>query len=307
MTVKLLKRNEISGAARGDFSAYRVLILEPTVGTGRLLLDMLAQDLKVAAVKRVATLTEAVRTLSAGEHNVLISDWSRQTDAIKLLTALRGEKSFNRYLPVVIVTSNSGARNMRMIRDAGADEVVPKPFTQRILRSRLKAVGLTNRPFLEVGRYFGPDRRRFRKPFEGADQRQHSNCNNPDRRRQSVPISAPERRQGLPGFQPVDRRATNVRAKITELESICEGLGVPQVLALRRITLADPKFKDHNRKADLDDFFTIRLLALIEDYSYEKLEEMAPNGFAPILPPGDDTARAEDRALVQHLTRHLFG
>ncbi len=306
MAVKIHRRENIVGVSDADFSLYRVLMLEPAVGPARLLGNMLTHDLKVGALKRVSTLSEAVKALSGGDYNILITDWSRQTDSIKLLQALRGEKSFNRYLPVVVVTTNDGAKNMRMLKDAGADEVVHKPFTERILRSRLLAVAQPTRPFVEAARYFGPDRRRFRREFEGDDRRHHSNSSHSDRRQKVVMIKGCERRQGLPGFQPLDRRSSNVRTKIKELELICVGLDVPKVLALRRIILSDPQFKECHRYDDLSDFFTIQLLTRIEDYSYEKLEEMAPNGFEPMLPPGTEAQQTEDRVLIETLTRHLL-
>lgn len=306
MDVKIHRRGGIGGVTETEFGACRVLMLEPAVGAARLLGDMLTQDLKVGAVKRVTTLPDALKVLSAGDFNILITDWSRQTDALKLLSALRGEKSFNRTLPVVVSTANSGTKNMRQLRDAGADEVLTKPFTMRILRSRLQAVARPGRPFVDCSHFFGPDRRRFRKPFEGAEQRRHANCANPDRRKQAGSYSQSERRQGYPGFRPVDRRATNVRAKIQELEGLCEGLDLPKVLALRRITLADPKFADPKRAADLDDFFTVQLLSRLDNFSFERLEEIAPQGFEPLLAPGSEAERAKDRDLLHHLTRHIL-
>ena len=305
MAVKIHRRENIVGVSDTDFSLYRVLMLEPAVGPARLMGNMLTRDLNVGTLKRATTLGEAVKALSGGEYNILITDWSRQTDSIKLLQGLRGEKSFNRYLPVVVVTANDGPKNMRMLRDAGADEVVHKPFTERILRSRLLAVAKPSRPFVEAARYFGPDRRRFRREFEGEDRRHHTNSH-PDRRQKVMSVLGQERRQGRPGFQPLDRRSSNVRTKIKELELICVGLDVPKILALRRITLSDPQFKECHRYADLADFFTIQLLSRIEDFSYEKLEEMAPNGFAPMLPPGSEASQAEDRELISTLTRHLL-
>lgn len=307
MAVKIHRLDGIQGAADNDFRAYRVLVLEPAVGAARLIGTMLTHDIKVGAFKRVLTLQETVKALAGGGFNILVADWSRQTDTFKLLSALRSEKSVNRYLPVIIATSNSGAKNSRTLRDAGADEVIHKPYTLRILRSRLKSVGLPGRPFVESARFFGPDRRRYRSVFEGVERRQHANCLHPNRRQGTQTFAGAERRQGHPGFVPLNRRSSNVRAKINDLEGICEGLNVPQVLALRRITLADPQFKDRHCATDLDDFFTIQLLTRIEDYSYEKLEEMAPAQFTPLLPPGSEDEMTKDREIIQRLTRHLFG
>jgi transglutaminase-like putative cysteine protease/CheY-like chemotaxis protein len=277
MKVKIHRRKTIDSVSDNNLGACHVLILEPGRANSRLLEDMLSQELRVGSVRCVKTLTEAIKTLAGGEFNILISDWSESTDAIKLINALRGEKSFNRYLPVLVVTTKSAPKNLQALRNAGVDEIIHKPYTPRILRSRLKAVALPDRPFIETALYFGPDRRRYRSPFEGEEQRHHANCNYPDRRLGSGLVVDPERRHGHPGYRPPNRRANNVRAKIKELEVVCEGLDIPNILALRRITLADPQCKDNQRFADLDDFFTIQLLKRIDHISYERLEEIGPS------------------------------
>ena len=307
MNVNIHRHQGIDGGSDGDFSACKVLMVEPTVGTARLLGAMLMKDLQVGAVKRVATLAEAVKALSTGEFNVLATDWSPQTDALKLVSALRSPKSVDRYMPVIVITANGGQKNVRMLRDVGVDEVVHKPFTLRMLRSRLKHIATPGRAFILHGQYFGPDRRRYRASIDSAaERRKHANAVNPDRRQKVIRIQGPERRQGLPGYLPPDRRANNVRTKIAELEKICVGLDVPQLLALRRMTLADPRFQDRHYVADLNDFFTVQLLVRLENYSYEKLEEIAPTGFGDLLPPGSEAARTEDTALLGNLTRHLL-
>ena len=306
MTVNIHRHKGIDGVSDSDFSAFRVLLLEPAVGAARLLGGMLVRDLKVGNLHRVGSLGEAVKALASGEYNVLFTDWSVHTDAIKLITALRSTKSVDRYLPVIVVTANGDQKNVSRLRDVGADEIVRKPFTQRMLRSRLRAVAQAGRPFIAHDHYFGPDRRRYRAPLAGEQRRQHANVVNLDRRQNVRPFVGPERRQGLPGYHPCDRRANNVRAKIARLEAICVGLDVPQLLALRRLTLADPRFQDRQYVADLNDFFTVQLSMRLENYSFEKLEEVAPSGFGPLLPPGNADELAADRDLLSHLTRHLL-
>jgi len=308
MTVQIHRREALGGAEARDFSKCRVVVLEPAFGTRRLLADMLMGELAVGGARGVGTLAEAVKTLAAGEYNLLVSDWSSQTDAPKLLRLLRGDRSFNRLLPVVVMSANTGPRNLRLIRDAGADELMPKPFTLRVLASRLGALVRGDRVYVETDGYFGPDRRRYRAAFAAPERRRHTNSRQPDRRRQpdAGAAKANERRQGRPGFRPPERRSSLVRAKVAELTTVCAGLKLPQVLMLRRLTLADSKFQNSAAAADLDDFFIGVLNRLIETISYERLEELAPSGFEPLMPAGDDQARGENRDLLTKLTRHLF-
>jgi len=306
MSVAIHRREALGGAGENDFRKCKVLVLEPAVGTRRLLADMLLADLAVGGARGIGTLAEAVKILAAGEYNLLLTDWSGQVDALKLVRLLRSERSFNRLLPVIVMSTNTGPRNLRVIRDAGADEFMPKPFTFRVLASRLEAVVHDGRIYVEAMGYFGPDRRRYRAAFVGPDKRAHANFRQPDRRRHPGKSAQGERRQGRPGFRPAERRSSNVRAKVEELTTVCNGLKVPQVLALRRLTLADPKFQDSAAAADLDDFFIGVLNRLIENMSYERLEELAPGGFEPLMPPGDADERSQHRDLLHKLTKHLF-
>ena len=306
MTVTIYRRDPLPAAGDLDFSGFKVLILEPAVGPLRLVGDMLTRELKVGSARGVRTVPEAAKLLAAGAYNLLILDWSSLTDAPKLLRMLRSERSFNRLIPVVVASANRGERNLRLIRDAGADEYVEKPLSVRALSSRLHAIMQAERVYVETDSFFGPDRRRYRTTFAGQDKRHHANFRSADRRGGKDAAALRERRQGKPGFTPPERRASNVRAKITELAEVCHGLNVPQVLALRRLTLADPRFHHRAAATDLDDFFTGALRLLIDEYSFEGLQELAPGGFAPLLPPGSDHEQAEDRLLLQALTRHLF-
>ena len=60
---------------------------------------------------------------------------------------------------------------MTAARDAGVNEFVVKPFSAQGLFTRIQAVIEKPRPFVKVSGYFGPDRRRRRRPFEGEERR----------------------------------------------------------------------------------------------------------------------------------------
>ena len=296
----------IAGADAQDFSGCRILLLEPAMGTARLLILMLTRDLQVGKLQRVKTLGDAVRALATGEFNVLITDWSPSTDAVKLIKAVRSAKSVDRYLPVIVMTQQTGEAELRHLRDVGVDEVMRKPFTLRMLCSRLQAVGRPGRPFIVHDAFFGPDRRRFRTHFTGEQRRNHANDTHPDRRRRIVPLTMAERRQGWPGFRPWDRRANNVRTRMAELEAVCDGLDIPLLLALRHLTLSDPQFQGQHYEEDLGDFFTVQLMMRLERLSFEKLEQLAGDGFAELLPSGDEGLIKSSVELLRNLARPVL-
>lgn len=75
----------------------------------------------------------------------------------------------NAFAPVIMTAAHVRRSRVTEARDCGANFVVTKPFSAASLLERIVWVARDSRPFLEVGDYFGPDRR-FRKaspPPEG--------------------------------------------------------------------------------------------------------------------------------------------
>lgn len=189
-----------------DFSGCRVLVLDPFIGTRRIVTDMLNRDMRVGAVASCGNTTDALARLVGGEFNILFTDWSGELDAITLMTFLRGPDSFNRFLPIVVMTAYNSSEHVRQARDAGMSEFMLKPFSAVVLQSRLKGVVQSARFYVDSGEYFGPDRRRRRDAWEASERRSHSNCRYADRRRKAEPVRGPERRQGRSGYAPPERR-----------------------------------------------------------------------------------------------------
>ncbi len=98
-----------------------------------------------------------------------------------------------------------------------------------------------------------------------------------------------------------------VRNKVAELRATCRGLRVPQILALRRLALADPETLRWVPAAELDAFFTEILGIELRDFTYESLERIAERNYAPLLPPGPPAAREEDLGLLRRLSHPLLG
>lgn len=188
-----------------DPSGCRVLVIEADP-INRRLLDTVLAKLGVGAVEAVATARDAWTRLEHGMFNLIFLDWSPGMDAPTFLKRLRSIDNPFRMVPVVVTTGYAEPRHVARMIEAGANELVVKPYSRGIIAARLAAILNEPRLFIRNDMYFGPDRRRRRAPIEGPERRTHTNWCGPDRRRESRPHSGPERRQGHPGFVPLERR-----------------------------------------------------------------------------------------------------
>ncbi len=65
----------------------------------------------------------------------------------------------NAFAPVIMTAAHIRRPRLTEVRDCGASFIITKPFSATTLLERIVWVARDARPFLEVGNYFGPDRR----------------------------------------------------------------------------------------------------------------------------------------------------
>jgi CheY-like chemotaxis protein len=211
MSINIHRPGTLGGTSDTDFSRCRILLLDPFIGTRRLISDMLIRDMRVERVRAATSISDAMEKLNdekpaGGGFNILFTDWSGQVDAIRLLGVLRATDSPYRFLPVVVMSAINSLDSVREARDAGMNEFMLKPFSAAVLQSRLRSITQVPRLYVEAAPFFGPDRRRRRDGYGGAERRDHSNYRYADRRSKLLPPPAGERRQGRPGFVGNERR-----------------------------------------------------------------------------------------------------
>lgn len=84
-------------------------------------------------------------------------------DVAQLVSDLRhGRLGVNPYLPVILTAWEAEADHaaVRRLVDSGADDILLKPMSIKMLLERLEAVALHRKPFVVTSDYIGPDRRR---------------------------------------------------------------------------------------------------------------------------------------------------
>ena len=77
----------------------------------------------------------------------------------------------NAFCPVLLTAAHVRRSKVSEARDCGANFLITKPFSSTTLLERMVWVARDNRPFLEVGDYFGPDRRFRNEPWYGKERR----------------------------------------------------------------------------------------------------------------------------------------
>ena len=77
----------------------------------------------------------------------------------------------NAFVPVIMTAAHIRRPRVAEARDCGASFIITKPFSATTLLERIVWVARDGRPFLEVGEYFGPDRRFRKVPAPGQERR----------------------------------------------------------------------------------------------------------------------------------------
>jgi len=105
--------------------------------------------------------------------DIVITDWQMlPMSGLKLTQLIRkSPESPNPFTPIIMVTAYREREHVFKARDSGVTEYVVKPVSPKGLFSRIEAVIERPRRFVRVGEFFGPDRRRHNKEFDGNDRR----------------------------------------------------------------------------------------------------------------------------------------
>lgn len=141
-------------------SPFKILVVEPNPLMRRITRSIL-QLLGARKVVDADNINNAASFIMQGDIDIIICEWYLAASyGVDLIRWLRREKSDVRFTPFIMVTSQTLLENVTTARNAGITEFVAKPFSARSLIARIREVVERPRPFVSIGRYFGPDRRR---------------------------------------------------------------------------------------------------------------------------------------------------
>lgn len=96
-------------------------------------------------------------------------------------------------------------------------------------------------------------------------------------------------------------------AKVSNLIAATQHLDVPQILLLRRLTMADPESRRWSSERQLQVVFSVIVAKAIERAGIERLRIAREKGFVPMLPPATGAARDEDIRVLSEVATQMLG
>ena len=137
-----------------------VMLLEQS-DHGRKIAAQILRGFGIRDIHACRAIDEARAQTSSIEFDLIIADPNALNgEGMEFLRALRrSEKNVNRFVPIILVSGHSTNAAVMLSRDAGANFFVAKPFTPKVLLERIMFIARDKRPYVDAGRYVGPDRR----------------------------------------------------------------------------------------------------------------------------------------------------
>lgn len=141
----------------------------------RFMREVIRLMLGTLGIRRVlasGSVDEAMAMLAHEKVDVVIADYrlGGETGA-EFIRLVRGLQGHARFVPLIGCTVDTLPATISEMRDAGADEVLAKPVSAKVIWTKLMAVTNARRNFVSAPDFFGPDRRRRAEIVLTTDRR----------------------------------------------------------------------------------------------------------------------------------------
>ncbi len=127
-------------------------------------LDILSQVLSGFGVRNMVkceSADDALKMIARQTFDFIMTDGNMpDMDGYELVETIRRlQNQPNAYVPILLITGHTRQSQVYRARDCGANFVVAKPITPKVLLDRIFWVAKEERLFIETETYVGPDRR----------------------------------------------------------------------------------------------------------------------------------------------------
>ena len=156
-----------------DLKSLSVLVVDDNTNM-RKILGAILKSFGIRDIHQADDGLQALRILTAREVDIIFTDLMMQpVDGLAFIKWIRtSTASPCPYVPIVMITGHATKRSLDEARMAGVTEFLAKPLNARGVMHRLNEVISNPRPFVRVGEYFGPcRRRRIDHEFSGQERR----------------------------------------------------------------------------------------------------------------------------------------
>ena len=121
---------------------------------------LLLKGLGVCHVVTASTVDDGFAKFREQPLDLVISDWSPTTDALKFLEMVRNDSSkTNPFIPILVLTAYSDRDQLQTAVAAGINDFISKPFAARDIYKRIQKMIEIPNFYVRSGVYFGPCRR----------------------------------------------------------------------------------------------------------------------------------------------------
>jgi len=158
------------------FKEIHVLVLDEDVFMGKLL-NKILMSFDVGQVTLVQNLESAGYYLEKLKIDLFITDWVEpQKPCLAALEFVRQSPSVqDSSIPVIIYTGHTAISEILQARDRGASDIISKPVAPANVFDKLMSSVFSERQFISVTGYTGPDRRRHETNYAGVERRKGKN------------------------------------------------------------------------------------------------------------------------------------
>lgn len=162
------------GKTSDYLSPFKILVIEPNPLMRRITCGIL-RLLGTRKVIEVANADAATPFIRQGDVDIILCEWYLpDAPGVDLVRWIRHERPEIAFTPFIMITSQTRLESVTTARNAGITEFVAKPFSAKSLVARVREVIERPRPFVSIGKYFGPDRRRRALVLEENSDRRHA-------------------------------------------------------------------------------------------------------------------------------------
>lgn len=153
-------------APKRDPINQQILIYSENIEIIRMQRDML-KSFGVRNIISANSPDELMEFAAVRNIGTILVNGNSRVDPRKIIAALRNQdKVQDPYSQVFFVTGSSSAQIVKLIIMAGYDGILCLPFSRARLWKTIEKMSLTQRTFVRVGEYFGPDRRQGVLPVQ---------------------------------------------------------------------------------------------------------------------------------------------
>ncbi len=155
-----------------DLTQLSILVVEKH-SPMRSMIRGILRELGIGKIEDAATPETGFEESNHNGPDIVLIDWAPDFDGLGLLDKIRtGTNSGNPFVPVIMITAHGEADRVMQARDAGMTEYLTKPISAMSLYQRSASIVASERPFVRVSDFFGPDRRRKKEAFGDYERRE---------------------------------------------------------------------------------------------------------------------------------------